>query len=520
MIPSAKQIDVGSANPQTEFLYRFRSARALLEDYEELEKQEIYFASPNELNDPLEGYKEVFWRGDEILWPNLLRHYILCLMNEVLLSKLSLPDDARPDVSFMRGTEETLPTRELRALYKRAVTVFNRHPDIDKFVASLCRRKGLLRSAELTTYLRLLHHHALNSVITVMEEDMPGLSRRTEEDPLRSASLRPLACAMMSEHLEKAEAEPTSIQGLAEALGVADSLVADQQFLLARYQKPEVFSKNLMWYGVFVEFPTRYVQQLDELLYSNWYTACFVRDPTQAAMWGNYSDGHKGVCLQFRTAKALANYPALTFNQQVGLGSAKAGPEPIFGDVMHKCYPVRYQPKFVEVDFFRSLGTLNRSMMNFWFRNENGTVSERVADILTESEQWRSSYWETSANTTTTKLSDWSYEAEYRAVLQGSLIDFSNKLDRKLKYRFEDLEGIVFGARTSTADKLEIMAIIEKKCENAGRTSFAFQQARFSTASGKFEIVPLTLLNAIVDKSHNRNATPPSVAQDSSRSDV
>lgn len=342
---------------------------------------------------------------------------------------------------------------------------------------------------------------------------MPGLFRRAEDGPLRSASRRPLACVMMSEHLGKAEAEPTSTRGLAEALGVADSLVADQQFLLARYQNPDMYSKNLTWHGVFVEYPTRYVQLLDQLLYSNWYVACFVRDPTQAAMWGNQSDGHKGVCLQFRTAKALAGFPALTFNQQIGLRSAKAGPERVFGDVMDRCYPVRYQPKFVEVDFFRSLGTLNRGQMNFWFRNRDGMVSKRLADILAESEQWRTSYWETSANTTTTKLSDWSYEAEHRAVLQGSLIDFSEKHDRKLKYSFEDLEGIIFGARTSTADKLRIMAIIEKKCESAGRTAFSFQQARFSTASDKFEIVPLNLLNAIVDKSHHQSATPLALPQ-------
>jgi hypothetical protein len=36
-----------------EYIYRFRSTSALLDHYSELEKQEIYFAPPNQLNDPL-----------------------------------------------------------------------------------------------------------------------------------------------------------------------------------------------------------------------------------------------------------------------------------------------------------------------------------------------------------------------------------------------------------------------------------------------------------------------------------
>jgi hypothetical protein len=64
----------------TPYLYRFRSTDAVLDAYEELVKQEIYFSSPEELNDPMEGYKDVFWAGDRIVWRNLLRHYLLCLL--------------------------------------------------------------------------------------------------------------------------------------------------------------------------------------------------------------------------------------------------------------------------------------------------------------------------------------------------------------------------------------------------------------------------------------------------------
>lgn len=61
----------------TDFLYKFRSTEKFFE-YKELENQELYFVSLKELNDPMEGYKNIVWRGDEIVWKNLLTHYLLC----------------------------------------------------------------------------------------------------------------------------------------------------------------------------------------------------------------------------------------------------------------------------------------------------------------------------------------------------------------------------------------------------------------------------------------------------------
>ena len=61
-----------------DYLYRFRSNITLFE-FEELEKQEIYFSSIEELNDPMEGFKNVFWKGNEIVWRTLLEHYLIIL---------------------------------------------------------------------------------------------------------------------------------------------------------------------------------------------------------------------------------------------------------------------------------------------------------------------------------------------------------------------------------------------------------------------------------------------------------
>ncbi|OHU82045.1 hypothetical protein BKN38_07795 [Helicobacter sp. CLO-3] len=58
--------------------YRLRSIERVL-GKGELEKQEIYFASPSELNDPMEGFRNIVFKGDEIVWQNFFKYYLVCL---------------------------------------------------------------------------------------------------------------------------------------------------------------------------------------------------------------------------------------------------------------------------------------------------------------------------------------------------------------------------------------------------------------------------------------------------------
>ena len=55
-------------------VYRFRSMEYLLGDkYQELERKTIYFASPDQLNDPMEGFRDIVWSGDKIVWTNFFQ---------------------------------------------------------------------------------------------------------------------------------------------------------------------------------------------------------------------------------------------------------------------------------------------------------------------------------------------------------------------------------------------------------------------------------------------------------------
>ena len=59
----------------TKYLYRYRS----LNNPFIFENLEIYFAKPDELNDQMEDYMNIFWQGDEIAFKGLFKHYLYVL---------------------------------------------------------------------------------------------------------------------------------------------------------------------------------------------------------------------------------------------------------------------------------------------------------------------------------------------------------------------------------------------------------------------------------------------------------
>ena len=146
---------------------------ALLDGFHELEKQEIYFAPPKELNDPLEGYKGLFWKGDAIVWKNFLRHYVLCLMQAILLT---LEHGDGYNIS-----EDTLPAGMIDD---------DLHPEVRKLFDAMCdkmlsdgelallpelleQRASPIRRNELLSLLWPIHFHLFKLVCTILQPEAP-----------------------------------------------------------------------------------------------------------------------------------------------------------------------------------------------------------------------------------------------------------------------------------------------------------------------------------------------------------
>ena len=148
-------------------LYRFRRASAVLDEFHELERQEIYFASAEELNDPMEGYKDVFWQGDSIVWHNLLRHFILVLMSMVhrRLGGPAFGDADIRKVIFHTAEDLPPPPATAREIYAQICRDFFSHAEINTLVQKLGSMTRPVRREELSHYLRAIQTHVLILVL-------------------------------------------------------------------------------------------------------------------------------------------------------------------------------------------------------------------------------------------------------------------------------------------------------------------------------------------------------------------
>lgn len=468
------------------FFYRFRSIDAVLGERQELEKQEIYFCPPEALNDPIEGFKDLYWQGDAIVWRNLFKHYLLCLLHAVNVTLLSGKDHvAAGHDKFIFSTQRDLPTPELRSLYREICEGFFGTARIAELPDLLAARPYKMRREELHFYLRAVHGIAFVTIVDT-------LRKHRILPPLATTEPRPFAPGQHIDTLIRAMgasgfSDPTKEEEAFRLLYESMAHVNDQLDFISYTHIPDDLSRA--WHGISGNFPERYSRALQQLIYQDWYAACFVASPNQAAMWGVYGDGHKGVCLKFKAKENKGGLPTLKFRGVVGWSGGRGDSHPVIGDMTLGLRKATYTNKFLEVDFFRSLGRLPVPILrNEWYTSEDGTQSPCASEILAEKDEWRQNYWKAFYEVATSKLRDWEHESEYRLILSSAISSFEKPEHRKLVYDFADLAGITFGINTPIETKDAIAKIIEKKCKESQRQSFEFSQAVYSSTSGKIEI--------------------------------
>jgi hypothetical protein len=434
------------------------------------------------------------------VWENLLKHYLLCLLQAVLDAHTrARGQELTESDTYVFKNEESLPTQEARDIYHGLCREFFLREEVAPIPELLSARKSPVRHNELISYLRDLHFCALDTVLTTIE-DRGYLPLRQQDDPVHVAARRPIIFKKTLDALQTLEKDHPERPYIAEGVSAISNNTWMQLQIINDYNG--VSRKvGTEWRTILSAFPKWYVDQLERLLYFDWYTACFVGEPTDAAMWANYGDGHRGVCLKFRTHPNALGNPAITLNGIVGQRSGTNGLSLFRGNIECQFYKVDYPERFPEIDFFRSFGRLPRPSLKHWYMDAEGKMSPCGEDTLKEDKNWSEEYWADFVAAMTTKLPDYHNEKEYRLTLHSMITDLSMESSRKLKYRFEELQGIIFGMKTSTEDKLGIVRIIESKYRNEGRSNLELYQADYSLPTGKIEITKLGLVKFLGDPS-------------------
>lgn len=135
-------------------LYRFRTLNGLLGEFEELEKQSIFFAPPKLLNDPMEGLRLIHFKGDEILWNNFFKHYLLTLLHHtmgVAISEMTKNEELVDTIKI--GFDTSNPPNHVRNLFPEASQQLTDHRLCKELVNFLANHRNEVSEAELIPYL-------------------------------------------------------------------------------------------------------------------------------------------------------------------------------------------------------------------------------------------------------------------------------------------------------------------------------------------------------------------------------
>lgn len=447
-------------------MYRFRSVENLIGEFQELEKQQIYFADLDELNDPLEGKYIYFWKGDIIIWENFLKHYILCL--ERMLTIVQLADEdktiSKKDIPIYISFND-LPTDIYKGRIKKIYNKFFGNKFVQEYIKFITSNPNKIYKDEVYVHLKILFMRALNSIILVDREY--GLNNiNIDEINMKEINID-------FEDTWWDELDGNKYNKLIDAM--RDTLkTLDDQLLFKYRDSPKLQS-------IYIEFTQMYLDAVVQLTYPKVYVACFMDNCFNSSIWGTYGNNHTGVCLRFKTD---SNNPVLTLKGIHGFSTAQGYIKKYMEFPLEK---IEYSMNFNEIDFFSSLGCLSKqTLKEQWYTNDNGDISICSMEVFTNENEWRKQYWGFYHNAYLKKLSDWEHEREYRIVLDGSLGYYSEPKDRVLEYRFEDLEEIIFGMKISKDDKMKIIEIIKNKCNKYGREDFRFYQMDYSDSENKF----------------------------------
>lgn len=457
--------------------YRFRSAERLLGRPAcgdtparpgELDELTIYFASPHELNDPLEGHRETYFYGDHIVWRNLIKHYTLLLYASVVDVYTDSGDGIikyprlKPE-DFHGESRETVETAIKKVLSNR---------EISSYIKALAETMRKVSRAELVAHLHTMHTAILTLILNELSKhfELPEAARYASHihSFLHFIELR-------ANKIIKERAIPNT----EEYADIATKI--RQQSLRANALRDEELSAGLL--RIFINYPQHFAEQIDYLVFPHWYVACFMKSCANSSIWGSYGDNHKGVCLVYKPDNA-AGVDALTFQGlpfEFVKNQNQGKPKDQWFLNMPMSLPlmeVKYHSEFTAVNFFTSPHNEQPEWIDsYWYRDEDGSASSCAAWMANDDEKIYSEHRHLFWKSLTTKTAHWENETECRILIAG--LPWTRE-ERQIKFSFHQLEGIIFGINTPDNVKVKIIKKIAEHCKSHRRSDFKFFQARFN----------------------------------------
>ena len=457
--------------------FRFRSMDFLLgSNFQELETQTIHFAKPGELNDPMENFRNVVWIGDKIVWTNLLKHYTFCLLVSYFLYSITRDsDEFDVDEIPIPPRWDLPPNPYIRELFDDMWRRFLNSQNIPEIIETLANTNRKFTYGDLELFLGVLQavfireNYELVFQLGIISDSK--IHHQINQLPTVKELLEQILIALLQledcENEEKFENVAKTIEAMRDVYRL---------IFLSKYSNV-CFPSTRNVLRMILDFPKYYLNEIEELLWPKWYTACFTKNCQNSSLWGHYGDKHRGACLIFESEET---------DGKNGIKLYCASDD---SDKMIPFQEIRYRDKLNEVEFFQSICVLPvNDLMKLWYVDEDDNISE-FAPPSDGIDLWLKRYWDCFYRNITSKSKDWEYEQEHRLILHENWSGFSwngigERTNRELTYNFNSLKGIIFGIKTSDEEKSRIMDIVLRKCADTKRTEFKFFQAYYSPKDG------------------------------------
>ncbi len=443
-------------------LYRYRNIKR---GKEELHDQKIFFADRDSLNDPMEGYAQVYWQGDEIAWQGLFSNYICSV--DMSIIRYALKRDER----FIKESAALVDVHSFDDVpYGDRLSdlrnEFLKNEDIHKLLALLGAINEPIERNELKFILGQIHHFAF--ALCMRSQIRNNLTPDANGELLKfTYRLEKMSSFFLCEELLKNEKENRH-----KIVRLHDDFLKKIDLLLLKDDE-----RDRAWNAILSDFPGNYIEKIIDMIHHTTYIACFSLRPDSSPMWGHYAQNHEGICIIYETSKKDGK-DVIPFTNNYPMEARK----------------VNYGTYMTRMNFFTMLGRLNRKQIASWLNDEKGTESSCAKEMYDDEDAWRSIYWDFLYDRYSNKPTDWKYEQEYRLIFPDFMYEYEekdengNKKKVLFEYDFASIKGVIFGIRTTLADKMEIKAILEDKCREHELKMPEFYQAECDGMSNSIQV--------------------------------
>lgn len=440
------------AEEQNKYFYRFRKLKHIFE-YKELENLEIYFASPEELNDPMEYYKHIIFQGDSVLWQNFFKHYIMCLSKTILKYEITKNND----YSLYKLTQNDIYSNTENIILKPFKYLFNNiydafRKEFTNDINKLFTEHDIVSINELKLYLLHLHFLYISFITYFIHLDLIPINNiinNIHENFLM---------------LHSVKNKLTKLHGLSKNQFIAYKL---KNALYLPFAFGEL-SKFPTYQYIYSNFIDDYIINITDIIGIKKFNASFCGNYTDMKMWGHYAEGHTGICLIYNINN---NQFAFNNNELIDIKQ------------------VIYKDSIEQINFFHNIYSYDDEWNDMWYIDKYTNKTSDAYKIELENLKNLNGNYDTNIY----KTKDWEYEDEYR-------ITTDNDKTKIKKYDFKMINGLIFGTKTPFEYKIQIMEILKKKCIENDRKSFNLYESYIDYKNNKVKIQKIDIFDKYINK--------------------